>query len=67
MADLSRRRPETCAIRATTSSAKGILLTKASMDWFEDSYAGPQGDWRYSPLLKGVERPAADLRRHRQP
>jgi acetyl esterase len=25
------------------------------MDWFEDSYAGPKGDWRYSPLLKGAE------------
>lgn len=33
----------------------GLLLTKASMDWFEDSYAGPKGDWRYSPLLKGAE------------
>jgi len=34
---------------------EGFLLTKASMDWFEESYAGPRGDWRYSPLLKGVE------------
>ena len=34
---------------------EGHLLTKASMDWFEDSYAGPKGDWRYSPLLKGCE------------
>ncbi|HEV2594286.1 MAG TPA: alpha/beta hydrolase [Sphingomicrobium sp.] len=33
----------------------GFLLTKASMDWFEESYAGPHGDWRYSPLLKGVD------------
>jgi len=33
----------------------GFLLVKESMDWFEDSYAGPKGDWRYSPLLKGVE------------
>ena len=24
------------------------------MDWFEDSYSGPKGDWRYSPLLKGA-------------
>jgi len=35
---------------------EGFLLTKASMDWFEESYAGPRGDWRYSPLLAGVER-----------
>ena len=34
---------------------QGFLLTKASMDWFEESYAGPRGDWRYSPLLAGVE------------
>jgi len=34
---------------------QGHLLTKESMDWFEDSYAGPKGDWRYSPLLKGAE------------
>lgn len=34
---------------------QGHLLTKESMDWFEDCYAGPKGDWRYSPLLKGSE------------
>lgn len=34
---------------------EGFLLTKASMDWFEESYAGPRGDWRYSPLLKGLD------------
>ena len=34
---------------------QGHLLTKESMDWFEDSYAGPKDDWRYSPLLKGVQ------------
>lgn len=34
--------------------SQGHLLTKESMDWFEDSYAGPKGDWRYSPLLKGA-------------
>jgi acetyl esterase len=34
---------------------QGFLLVKESMDWFEDSYAGPDGDWRYSPLLKGTE------------
>jgi acetyl esterase len=33
---------------------QGFLLTKASMDWFEESYAGPRGDWRFSPMLKGV-------------
>src|SRR5947209_8115173 len=33
---------------------QGFLLTKPSMDWFEESYAGPRGDWRYSPMLKGV-------------
>lgn len=32
----------------------GHLLTKESMDWFEESYAGPSEDWRYSPLLAGV-------------
>jgi len=34
--------------------SEGHLLTKESMDWFEESYAGPKGDWRYSPLLKGA-------------
>jgi len=34
---------------------EGFMLTKASMDWFEDSYAGPRNDWRYSPLLAGAE------------
>jgi acetyl esterase len=34
---------------------EGFALTKASMDWYEESYAGPKDDWRYSPLLKGVE------------
>jgi acetyl esterase len=33
---------------------EGHLLTKGSMDWFEDSYSGPRGDWRYSPLLAGA-------------
>jgi len=33
---------------------EGHLLTKPSMDWFEDCYAGPKDDWRYSPLLKGA-------------
>jgi len=34
---------------------EGHLLTKDGMNWFEESYAGPQGDWRYSPLLAGVD------------
>src|SRR5438309_4905028 len=34
---------------------QGFLLVKESMDWFEESYAGPRRDWRYSPLLAGVE------------
>ena len=34
---------------------EGHILTKESMDWFEDSYAGPKGDWRYSPLLAGTD------------
>jgi acetyl esterase len=34
---------------------QGFLLVKDSMDWFEESYAGPRNDWRFSPLLKGVE------------
>ena len=34
---------------------EGMVLTKASMDWFEDSYAGPRNDWRYSPLVAGTE------------
>jgi acetyl esterase len=33
---------------------EGFLLTKASMDWFEDCYSGPRNDWRYSPLLAGT-------------
>ncbi|HZU50539.1 MAG TPA: alpha/beta hydrolase [Sphingomicrobium sp.] len=32
----------------------GYVLTKESMDWFEDCYAAPRGDWRYSPLLAGT-------------
>lgn len=34
--------------------SQGHLLTKESMDWFEESYSGPADDWRYSPLLKGA-------------
>ena len=34
---------------------EGFALTKSSMDWYEESYAGPKDDWRYSPLLKGAE------------
>jgi len=35
--------------------AEGYLLTKDGMDWFEDCYAPPTRDWRYSPLLKSQE------------
>lgn len=35
--------------------ADGHLLTRESMSWFEESYSGPRDDWRYSPLLAGVE------------
>ena len=35
--------------------SEGHLLTKPGMDWFEECYAGPRDDWRYSPLLAGVE------------
>lgn len=34
---------------------QGHILTRESMNWFEDSYSGPKDDWRYSPLLAGVE------------
>ena len=30
----------------------GYLLTKPSMDWFEDCYCGDPSDWRYAPMLK---------------
>jgi acetyl esterase len=33
---------------------QGHMLTKESMDWFEESYSGPKDDWRYCPLLKGT-------------
>ena len=33
---------------------EGHMLTRDSMKWFEDSYAGPKDDWRYSPLLAGT-------------
>ena len=31
------------------------LLTKESMDWYDECYTGAKEDWRYSPLLKGCE------------
>jgi acetyl esterase len=31
---------------------EGYMLTKLSMDWFEDCYRADPGDWRYSPLVK---------------
>ncbi|HYN45536.1 MAG TPA: alpha/beta hydrolase [Allosphingosinicella sp.] len=30
----------------------GYLLTKPSMDWFEQCYRGDAKDWRYAPLVK---------------
>jgi acetyl esterase len=35
--------------------ADGHLLTRESMAWFDENYSGPKDDWRYSPLLAGVE------------
>ena len=32
----------------------GYLLTKAAMDWFDESYAGPRNDWRFSPMQAGM-------------
>jgi acetyl esterase len=31
---------------------EGYLLTKPSMDWFEDCYRADHKDWRYSPMVK---------------
>jgi acetyl esterase len=31
---------------------EGYMLTRMSMDWFEDCYRADPGDWRYSPLVK---------------
>jgi len=33
---------------------EGHLLTRDSMDWFEESYAGPKDDQRYAPLIAGA-------------
>lgn len=35
-----------------TDFGQGYLLTRESMDWFEDCYAAGRKDWRYSPLVK---------------
>ncbi len=35
-----------------TDFGAGYMLTEASIDWFEDCYAGNEGDWRYAPLVK---------------
>jgi acetyl esterase len=35
-----------------TDFGQGYLLTRDSMDWFEDCYAAERSDWRYSPLVK---------------
>lgn len=32
--------------------AEGYLLSKGSMDWFEECYRSDGSDWRYDPLLK---------------
>ncbi|HYI64293.1 MAG TPA: alpha/beta hydrolase [Allosphingosinicella sp.] len=31
---------------------EGYMLTRLSMDWFEDCYRADSADWRYSPLVK---------------
>jgi acetyl esterase len=35
--------------------AEGYLLTRDSMNWFDDCYRPDGLDWRYSPLLKSQE------------
>jgi acetyl esterase len=30
----------------------GYMLTRPSMDWFEECYCGDERDWRYAPLMK---------------
>lgn len=42
---------------ATTHPSKadfgtGYMLTRQSMDWFEDCYRADESDWRYCPMLK---------------
>jgi acetyl esterase len=32
--------------------AEDYLLSRGSMDWFEQCYAADKADWRYAPLLK---------------
>ena len=31
---------------------EGYLLTRVSMDWFEECYAPDKEDWRYSPMVR---------------
>jgi len=31
---------------------EGYMLTRMSMDWFEECYCADEKDWRYSPLVK---------------
>ena len=31
---------------------EGYMLTRLSMDWFDQCYCGDSSDWRYAPLLK---------------
>ena len=32
--------------------AEGYMLTRTSMDWFDQCYRGDPKDWRYSPMVK---------------
>lgn len=32
--------------------AEGYMLTRMSMDWFDECYRGDPMDWRYAPLIK---------------
>jgi acetyl esterase len=34
---------------------EGYMLTKLSMDWFEECYRADPRDWRYSPLVKSQQ------------
>ena len=34
---------------------EGYMLTRLSMDWFEDCYQADPKDWRYSPLVKSQQ------------
>lgn len=34
---------------------EGYMLTRMSMDWFDECYRGDPQDWRYAPLVKNQE------------